>query len=1060
VIACSRCGHPNDLNARFCSNCGAALGAVHVTTETRKVVTVLFADVVGSTNVGERTDPEALRRVMTRYFDEMKAVIERHGGVVEKFIGDAVMAVFGVPVAHEDDALRAVRAAAEIRTHLTAIDMDLQRERGISVAWRTGINTGEVVAGDAGTGQRFVSGDAVNVAARLEQAAGGGEILIGPETFQLVRHAARTELVGEIAFKGRTAPIVGHRLLDVAAASSDRVGRLEAPMVGRQRPRRLLADAYEQVVGERVCHVFTILGLAGVGKSRLVREFLSDVGDRALVLRGRCLSYGEGITYWPISEVIREAAGLRETDHDEAVTEKLGRLVGDENDRSQVVPRLGELIGRFAGAASQEETFWAVRTMLESLARRRPVVLVLDDLHWAEPTLLDLVDHLADWIREAPLLVICLARRELLESRPGWGGGKAYATTLTLEPLNDAESHELVAALLGDIGFAPALEERITGAAEGNPLFVEEMVGMLIDGGQVARRDGGWEATGALADVAVPRTIQALLAARLDGLPGGERAVLERAAVEGKVFHRGAVAELTADSLREAVSLQLRSLMRKELLRPEKPDFAGDEAFRFRHLLIRDAAYSAMPKEMRSQLHARFAAWLARMAADHVAEYEEILGYHYEQAYRYRTELGPADDEAHRLASLAARHLGASGRRAIDRGDATGARKLLTRAVELVAEDDSGRHRLRAELGQALWMAGELREADEVLRATIADALTSGDELGAAYAEVIRLDALGSLGEASVEQLLSRSDELQHLFETHADERGADRATDQLARQHFFAGRARRAEGVLAARIDNPRSKLREIAEWLPVLLVWGPTPVPEATQRVAAYLASPPSRSAQAMGLTSIGLLHAMAGDFEIAREQAQRGIDLRYELGMRVVALSSLGNFLGSIEILAGNYDQAERILTEAYVGLAEAGERGFASTVVGLLADVHIQLGRWDDAEREALLAREMAPTDDVDAQARGMRAQARVLAHRGETSKALGLVREAVAMVEPTDYLELRGETYADLAEVLSAAGDTDGAASALRESLRNYEEKQAAAPAARIGARLDQLGADL
>ena len=684
----------------------------------RKTVTVMFMDAAGSTGIGERTDPEAMRRVMTRYFDEISRVVEQHGGVVEKYIGDAVMAVFGVPVVHENDALRAVRAAADIRDRLAKVDDELERERGITIHWRTGINTGEVVAGDSNAGQRFVSGDAVNVAARLEQAAAPGEVLLGSETYRLVRDSAKVTPAPPVAAKGKSAPLVAYQLIEIAPLTASSTRRLDSPMVGRRRQRRLLTEAFDQAVDQRVCFLFTILGAAGVGKSRLVSDLLVSVTDRALVIQGRCLSYGEGITYWPIAEAVREAARVAEDDDDDALRAKLGALVDEEANRAQVVERIGGLLGRFAPAGAAEETTWAIRTLLESLARRQPVVLVLDDLHWAEPALLDLVEHLAEWIHDAPLMLLCVARQELLERRPGWAGGRAYAATLTLEPLDEVESHELMANLLGQSGVGGALEASIAAAAEGNPLFVEEMVGMLIDKGHLVPANGGWAVVDDLAAVAVPPTISALLEARLDGLPPPERDVLERASIEGKVFHRGAVVELSPEQTREDVAPVLRSLSRKELVRPDRADFSGDEAYRFRHLLIRDAAYGALPKERRAELHARFAGWLERVAGGHIAEYDEILGYHYERAHRYRTELGPADDEARRLAALGARHLGAAGQRALDRSDVLAARKLLAGAAQLLPPGDAQRTRLSADLGMAMSQAGDLLAAEQLLAQT------------------------------------------------------------------------------------------------------------------------------------------------------------------------------------------------------------------------------------------------------------------------------------------------------------------------------------------------------
>jgi class 3 adenylate cyclase len=575
VATCATCGVENPPEARFCMACAAPLAAVEPAREHRKVVTVLFCDLVGSTALGESTDPEALRARMRRYFEDLRGVLERHGGTVEKFVGDAVMAVFGIPAAHEDDALRAVRAAVEMRDAVVTHGLEA----------RIGINTGGVVVG--GEGETLVTGDAVNVAARLEQAAGTGEILLGAETRLLVRDAVELEAVAPLSLKGKSAPVEAYRL--IALVGDEPLARhLDAPLVGRERERRRLWRDYEDAVADRTCRLFTLLGPAGIGKSRLVADFLERVGDDADVLRGRCLSYGEGITYWPLVEMLV--------------------AIGVEPD---------SVIG-----SSPPETQLAFRRLLEARASERPQVVVVDDLQWAEPVFVDLVEHVADLSRDAPIFLLCIARTELLDVRPGWGGGKLNQTTLLLEPLDEAGCAALMDALVTDVAVDGELRERIARASAGNPLYVEEMVAMVRDHGA--------------GDVAVPPTIQALLQARIDSLDGDVRLVMERGAVEGEVFHRGTVAELAPEPVRPAVESHLATLVRKELIRSTSPMFPQDEGFRFRHLLIRDAAYESLPKATRAELHERFADWLA---THDLVERDEIVGYHLEQAHRYRADL-------------------------------------------------------------------------------------------------------------------------------------------------------------------------------------------------------------------------------------------------------------------------------------------------------------------------------------------------------------------------------------------------------------------------------------
>ena len=1061
MIECPRCGHTNDIGARFCSSCGVGLDTGSSQTgEVRKTVTVMFMDAADSTGIGERADPEALRRVMSRYFDEIRSIVEHHGGVVEKYIGDAVMAVFGVPVVHEDDALRAVRAAAQIRSRNSVLGAELERDRGLSISWRTGINTGEVVAGDAGSGQRFVSGDAVNVAARLEQAAAAGEVLIGVETYRLVRDLVSVEPVEPISAKGKTDPVPAYRLTEVALGASGPARRLDAPMVGRQRQRRLLSDAFEQAVEERICHLFTILGAAGVGKSRLVSEFLGSLEPEVQVLHGRCLSYGEGITMWPIAEAIRQAAGLGELDDDEAIRAKVGALIDDDRDRDMVVERIGAIFGRSSGGAAAEETYWAVRTLLQSLARRAPVVLHLDDIHWAEEALLDLIEHLAEWTRDTPLLLVCLARQELLEIRPGWGGGKQHATTLTLEPLSASETGELMENLLGEADTDAGLSAKIAAAAEGNPLFIEEMVGMLIDQGVLVRGQAGWTPVGDLASVAVPPTIQALLAARLDRLSRPERAVIERGAVEGKVFHRSAVAELAPDDVRASVADQLRSLSRKELVRPDRSDFAGDEAFRFRHLLIRDAAYGAMPKEARADLHARFARWLTRMAGDHVTEYEEILGYHLEQAYRYRAELGPLDAESRALGAEAATRLGAAAQRALDRDDVAAAIKLLSPAVDL-AQQEVQRSRLQVDLSLALSLGGGLDEAQRLVTEAMETSVRTGDELGQALAEVAQIDLLTIRGEMSIEEVIERSGALLTVFDRHGHERGSRRAVVELARHHFFAGRAQVAEEIIARRLERyPADKAPDLSRWLPAILTFGPTPSGEAIERLLLLRDRSRSRLVEAQILSSLGLLWAYRGDFADARAYAQRSVAMLVELGMHRMAATHAGNFLGTIEELAGDVAQAEQVLVGAYDQLRSLGDRTFASTIAGRTAHLMIAAGRPEDAQRFAEHAFETATDDDVDAQVRALSARARVRASQGDAQGAVEDARRAVELADSTDYLDMRGEAHADLAEVLLATGDIEAAQAELVRAIENFEAKDAPILVERARRRLAAINLEL
>ena len=607
---CASCGRSNPHDAGFCNGCGAALATAAASREIRKTVTVIFCDVTGSTTLGESVDPEALRALLARYFERMRAIVESHGGTVEKFIGDAVMAVFGIPAAHEDDALRACRAAVEMRDALPELGI-----RG-----RIGVNTGEVVTG---TSERLATGDAVNVAARFEQAAAPGEVLIGIATHALVHDAVVAEPVEPLTLKGKSDPVPAFRLVSVLGAPERSHA---ARFVGREPELAQIADAWERAQKQARCELATVVGDAGVGKSRLVAEALATIEAR--VVRGRCLPYGDGITYWPVVEVVKQLAAMPRI-------------------RSRR-PRSAPLLGESEVGTSGDEIAWAFRKLLEEQA---PLVVVFDDIQWGDETFLDLVESTALLSSGAPLLLLCMARPELVERRPGWPG------TLRLEPL-PAEQAD---ALIGD-AVSDELRERIARAAGGNPLFISEMLAMAAEDG----------------DVDVPPTLKALLAARLDQLDEAERRVLERGSVEGEIFHRGGVQALAPEETQ--VTTRLAALVRRQLVRPDRAQIAGDDGYRFRHLLIRDAAYDALPKAVRADLHARFADWLDEHGHS-LVERDEIVGYHLEQASRYRAQLGQPDAAS---ADRAAARLTAAGNRAIDRQDYRAGAALLDRAAELV----------------------------------------------------------------------------------------------------------------------------------------------------------------------------------------------------------------------------------------------------------------------------------------------------------------------------------------------------------------------------------------
>jgi class 3 adenylate cyclase len=1003
VLVCTSCGAENREGARFCDSCGAPLAETAPAREVRKVVTVLFCDVTGSTALGERIDPESLRRVMSRYFETAKAIVERHGGTVEKFIGDAVMAVFGVPTVHEDDALRAVRAAAELRGVLAGLNEELERDYGTRLELRMGVNTGEVVTG---TEERLATGDAVNVAARLEQAAQPGEVLLGEATYRLVRDAVISEEAPPLDAKGKSEPLAAHRLVSVLAETPGR--RHEAPMIGRERQRELLDGAFANVVSERSCHLFTILGAAGVGKSRLAQEFLAG-HEQATVVRGRCLSYGEGISYWPVTEVVKQLVP-------EGTTGPLASILGDESTPS-----------------SPDEIAWAFRKLLESQAVERPVIVVFDDVHWGEPTFLDLVEHVADLSRDAPILLLCMARPELLDERRAWGGGKLNATNVLLEPLAPEETARLIDAL-GD-GVKEELRERILGAAGGNPLFVEEMLAIAGEGGS---------------NVAVPPTIQALLAARLDQLDPAERGVLERGAVEGQVFHRGAVAALAPPN-EPQVDGRLVMLVRKDLVRPEPALLPGDDAYRFRHLLIRDTAYEALPKATRAELHERFAAWLEEHGPG-LVELDEIVGYHLEQAYRYRVELGPVDGGTG-LAERAAGRLLAGAERAQERADGPAAIGLLSRVIALLRAGHAERPRAQLELALQLLEVGEFHRADALTDEAEAAAGATGDEALLARCRLARIEHRIQVDSSfTMARSLAAAREALVKLERAEDEVGAIWALrllgnltswlgDTAGGQAYWRQALERGEAV-SPRLAN------DVRKWMLWAAWWGPLRVEEMIRMCDESIESTPSKHLEATSMMMRGVARTIRGELDEGRAEMAAGRWLLRDIGDRISwAGSSMVE--AETELVVGNPARAYEVLVEGHEALAESAETGFLTTVIGLRAQVALALGRDDEALQLADEARAIAAADDFDPHARGRFVRAVVLARRGDFAGADELLAGSAALVDPTDYAILHFGLAVARAEVAQLAGRPEEQRAALERALSVAEAKGNVVAAGRV-----------
>jgi class 3 adenylate cyclase/tetratricopeptide (TPR) repeat protein len=1063
---CGVCGEENPERARFCISCGERL-AEEPSERFRRVVTILFSDVVDSTGLGERLDPEALDQVLTAYFEGVRPVVERHGGKLAKFIGDAVMAVFGLTELHEDDALRAVRAAVEMRDALERMNDDFQRRYGVALATRTGINTGTVAGKGLVPDRNFVAGDAANAAARLQQHAEPGEILLAESTFRLVRDSVDADQMVPIEVRGKQDAVGAYRLVALRDGS-DGASRSEAPLVGRRDAIDQLEWALERAVAERDCRLVTIVGAPGIGKSRLAHEFVTSVDGRATVLRGRCLPYGEGITFWPLAQMVRQAAGIGETDGPDESIERLQALLEPDADAHSIAETIAHLTGLRETSGAVAEGFWAVRRLFATLVAERPLVVLLDDAHWAEATLLELIENLARHTESVPILLLCASRPELLERHPEWGhsAGAGPSTVVRLEPLDEAACDRLIAQLIGDAQGIPEVRDHVSERSEGNPLFIEQMISMLIDEGRLASVDGRWVAVGDLDNLSVPPGIHALLAARLELLGSDERAVVGRAAGMGQVFYVGALAELSTPEIAPRIPSILLELVRKELIHPSRSDFAGEEAFEFRHLLIRDAAYDSVTKESRADLHARFADWLEAIAGDRLPEFAEIIGWHLEQAHRYLSELGPVDERGAELARRAGDRLAAAGWTASSRGDTYAGVKLRSRALALMAADDPRRPQLLGDLGDALLWAGRFEEAEAALADAIELADRAGDERTRvrSYLSQLRLrfqvDPDVDYAELEAEGLAmaARCEEIGDDFSAARAWRVVSWARYGLCQLEGMREPAERAF-EFDRRAKDPHYPHDDLVGII-VALSFGPTPASralvegsEVLERVRGH------RGAEAYALCFLGQLRGMLGERDAAREMILKGVADRQVLGDLPGAAMSRGEGLGYfVEIVRGDWPAAERELRRAYTELSSMGDKSYLALTAAWLAHCLFRLGRFDEADELATVSERATARSWIAAQVSWRGVRALLLAQRGEADAAETLARAAVELALGTDRVDTQTEALMDLAEVLRLAGREDDAIPVVIDALKRYERKEVLPAVARARALLSELEA--
>jgi DNA-binding SARP family transcriptional activator/class 3 adenylate cyclase len=978
----------------------------------RRLVSIVFADLVGSTGLGERLDPESMHALLDRYTAVCGDVIERHGGSVEGFIGDAVVGVFGLETLHEDDALRAVRAAVEMREAGAALSAELERERGVGIAMKFGVESGEVFLRAGARRSPFAAGDAFNVASRLEGQAPEGEILLGENTYALVQEFVRAEPLEPLALKGRAAKVEAWRLVGLEPEQRERRAPA-SPFVNRAGELEVLREAFARVRDDRACRAVTVIGPAGIGKSRLVEELLTEVGDEARVAVGRCHSYGEDVAYRPLAEIVGQLGGS----DPRAGVEQL--LVGEEGAARLVLGAIG-----LADAAAQpDEAQWAVRRLLERAAAERPLLVIFDDVHWADPTLLDLLDYLVAFSGEHPILLACLARPDFVETRPGWVTPQPNRSLMVVDALPHSEALELVEGA-GAAGDAAA---RIVETAEGNPLFLEQLV-----------------AVGADEADALPSSIQAVLAARIDRLAAGERAVLELASVQGRSFHVGAVDELLEED-EPRTATHLVSLVRQQLIRSDRSDLPGQDAFRFAHALIREAAYNGLAKERRATLHERFARWLERTPGAQ----EETIGFHLAEAHRLLTELGLAGERERALAASAAERLESAGDVALQRGDARTGARLLERAAALMGPDDPARAPLLPRLGAALLDAGRLADADSVLTEAVGTAPEGSPLAARAQVEqqLVRLQAgTGSACDDVVASALS-------VLEADGDELGQYRALWLRALRAWIEGRCADADEAIRRAAEHARragdqAALFELLGWQASAALFGPTPVGDGIRLchdIREQVRSSPVAEARALQPTAA--VHAMAGDFDEARRLVAASDAILSELGD---LQSAVAQQEALVELLAGQPAAAEARLRAGYERLAQMGEKALLASTAAMLAQALYAQDRLEEAGQVCEVSEQAAADDDISAQVGWRAVRAKLLAPE-RWDEAHELATEAVRLAERTDFLTIHADALVDLAEVLRQGGRADEAAASLAAALELYERKGDVASTERVRA---------
>jgi len=1037
-----------------CPACGTRLDpATHE--EFRPAVTVAFCDIVDSMKLDALLEAVPLRRWLDRFYDTAQRVFSSHGGAVGTRHGDGLMAVFGIPTPHDDDALRAVRAASELQEALSQLSAQLQSSHNVPLLARIGINTGTVLINTKGTSiEDQVTGHVVNLARRFEQSAGPRGILIGEGTYSLVRDAVRAEQTEPLRLKGMLEPVVAYRVHRVTPDVPGRMRRLDRPLIGRDLELRLLADVFERTVAERFCHLVAVVGPAGIGKSRLIDHFLHELGDHATILRGQCLSYGK--SFWPIMQIVTQAAGIAPTDSIELVYERLALPLLDSDRAREIALRIAPLIGLPAESGLAGDSYSALRTFLEALARRRPLVVFIDDLHWAEPSVLDAIDHIAEYSQGVPLMLLCLARpEELRKRRERWPGGSPNTLCISLSPLRESEGEKLLEHMLGGRRLDVEVLAYIWELTEGNPFYVEEVMESLIGGGILRLVEGRWVATTAeLDNIATPRTIEPLLTVRLARLSEMERKIIERASVVGKQFHTADIVALSHDLRPSEVADCLEALALEDLIDRDRsavfplPAVEGGDGYSFRHILIRNAAYERMTEEVRADRHRRYANWVEETAGDRLSQFDELIAYHLNEAYEYQRKLGPVDASARELARRGGERFAAAGRRAAKRGDIRLTLALLGNASRVLPREDPSRIAVLSNLAGALQATGELQRALEIYDELIAEVEAAGREVEAAHAI---LDRISTLAFTSLERFVrdgrGEAERAISVFARAHDDLGLAKAWNVLASIGYFLGRSAEASAAAArargfAQGAGDRAQEARAVRLYCQILLSGAVPVAEVTQRAEQALAVARSngmRSMEASVLTTLAQTAAMVGDFDTAREHGKEASAITLELG-ELLTRAADSACEGLVLLLQEEPAEAEEMLRKGYETLERMGATTPRAGIAVLLGRVLLQQGRYGEAEGMVEVCERLAAAEHVEVQVKRQSLRAVLLVHRGRLEDAERSARGAVEMAESTDQLDAQAQAHADLAAILRIATRREEAIQEFERALRLYRRK--------------------